>query len=788
MSIEEDLTEADTCMRYIDPILKEAGWEPEFIRREYKITNGRIIPEGRKGKRNDPLKADYILQVAPNFKVAVIEAKSIYKEPADGLQQALRYAEMLKLRFAYATNGKGIIEYDFIKKHQQTVEKIPTPKELLDRLNEELKLDEAQMEQLLAPFNQQATDPTGALIDPRYYQEIAINATTTAIMHGKKRVLLTMATGTGKTFVAFQIAYRLWNSQKPRPKILFLVDRDILLDQAKEKAFTGFGTARHRIQRKVNLAYDMYFALYQALDVDKEEGELYRLYPSDFFDYVIIDECHRGVSTEDGNWRNILEHFSPAVHIGMTATPKHEEENKDTYDYFGSPVYTYSLKQGIEDGFLAPYMIHQIRLEIDKKGYIPEPGERDLEGKLLEQKTYTMSEFDRILKVDSRRETVASHLTEFLEKNNRKFDKTIMFCQSSEHALAMTELLRNYSGEDYEYAVRIVSDEGDVGKGYLDKFQTPNEDFPVIAVTSKLMSTGVDVPTCRIIVLDKIINSMTEFKQIIGRGSRVFEPKDKMWFSIIDYRNATRLFKDDDWDGPAEEITEEEQTQITKEKDEFLRKKAEEKRLRDLENPPKDKPKREVKPIEIFHVQGREVKIMGESVLIFDQSINGNRLISYQDYTGEQVRRLVNDEETKLHYIWTHPEDRKKFVKELEKFGVTFEHLREITKFHNIDAFDLLLHFAFKSNLKTRIQRVDGVRKKAFLEKYPEKAREVLDLILDNYAESGYHELEPDDPQVLKLDKFEKFGGDYAIINEIFGGGDKYRNAITEMIQVIYAR
>jgi len=784
MSTDEELTEADTCMRYIDPILKNTGWEPENIRREYKITNGRIIPEGRAGKRNDPLKADYVLQVAPNFKIAVIEAKSIYKEPADGLQQALRYAEMLNLQFAYSTNGKGIIEYDFITKKQRSVEKFPSPSELLKRLENYLNLDKEQISSLLKPFSRQSQDPSGAIIEPRYYQEIAINAAITSVFHGKPRILLTMATGTGKTFVAFQIAYKLWSTKTPHPKILFLADRDVLLNQAKNRDFAPFGDARHRIQRIANTAYDMYFSLYQALDVDKEEGELYKGYPKDFFDYVIIDECHRGSSTEGGDWRKILDYFDSATHIGMTATPKREEDNKDTYDYFGTPVYSYSLKQGIDDGFLAPYMIHQVHLEIDQKGYVPQSGEKDLDGKLLEQKTYGISDFDRILKVDSRRKTVAEHLIRFLDENSARYDKTILFCQNSEHALAMTELIRNYSGERYDYCVRIVSDEGEVGREYLDKFQTPNTEFPVIAVTSKLLSTGVDVPTCRVIALDKVINSITDFKQIIGRGTRVFEPKDKMWFTIIDYRNATRLFKDEEWDGPAESITEEEQKQITKEKEKRLLQKAEENRRKTIEEPEFREPEKEPIKIEVYHVKGREIKIIGESVLIFDQSIDGNRLISYQDYTGEQVRRLVNDNQTQLYKIWTEPEKRKHFVEELNKHGITFEHLREITKFDKIDAFDLLLHFAFNSNLKTRFQRVDGVKKKAFLQNYPEKAREILEVILDHYAEVGYQELEG--RQILALPKFDRFGGPVKIVNEIFKGGDNYDKILTEITKELY--
>lgn len=775
--LDNNITEAETCMWYVDPKLKESNWSLEQIRREYKITEGKIVPEGKGGKRNDPLKADYVLRAANNYQLAIIEAKSIYKEPGDGMQQAQRYAKMLDVKFAYATNGHGIIEYDFITKHQTEINRFPTPEELLNRLQRHLGFNENEMKTLLAPFDRQSQDPAGVIMQPRYYQEIAVNAATQSILGGKKRILLTMATGTGKTFVAFQLAHRLWNNSSPHPKILFLADRNVLLDQAKNNAFSAFGDARHRIQKIANTAFDMYFALYQALDVDKDEGELYKLYEKDFFDYIIIDECHRG-QTEGGEWRNILDYFDHAVHIGMTATPKHDEVDKDTYDYFGTPVYTYSLKQGIEDGFLAPYIIHQVHLEIDSNGYTPAPGEKDLNGKMLEQKVYGIKDFDRILKIDSRRKTVADHLIRFLEENDAKFDKTILFCQNSEHALAMTEYLRNFSGEQYDYAVRIVSAEGEIGREYLDKFQTPNSDFPVIAITSRLLSTGVDVPTCRVIALDKSINSMTEFKQIIGRGTRVFEPNQKMWFTILDYRNATRLFKDEDWDGIAEKITQEDQDTITLEKENRRKKKEEERRGKPDPTKPKDPPT----PREVYHVEGQTVEISGESVMIFDQSIDGNRLISYQDYTGTQVRRLVNDDQTKLYKIWTEPEKRQHFVLELQKVGVTFEHLKEITKLYKIDAFDLLLHFAFKSDLKTRIQRVNNVRKKAFLEKYPKKARAVLEIILDHYAEEGYQELEG--RTILALSKFQQFGGPANIIQERFDG--QYDEAINEITKELY--
>jgi len=414
---EEKISESTTCMRYIDPKLINSRWNPEQIEREYKITNGRIIPEGRKSKRNDPIKADYILFAAPNFKLAVVEAKAYDKPHDQGMQQAINYAEKLNLKFAYATNGKKIEEYDFITKQQKTIDSFPTREELLNRLKNHIKLDDEKMKTLLHPFNRESQDPSGKPMGERYYQEIAINAATTAILHGKKRVLLTLATGTGKTMIAFQLASRLWETQKPHPKILFLADRSVLLDQARNNAFAPFREARHRIQRRVETAYEMYFALYQALDVDKEERELYKEYPPDFFDYVIIDECHRGTASEEGAWRKILDYFSGAIHVGMTATPKIEDDNKDTYDYFGLPVYTYSLKQGIEDGFLAPYMINRINLEIDTTGYTPKPGEKDIDKKPLDStKTYGYKDFDRILIVDERRKTVAKHLVDFLEK------------------------------------------------------------------------------------------------------------------------------------------------------------------------------------------------------------------------------------------------------------------------------------------------------------------------------------------------------------------------------------
>src|SRR2546428_1975806 len=769
MSDDNRFSEDDTCRMYVIPKLTEAGWESDKIRGQVNITNGKIIPDGRGGKRGKKKRPDYLLYYAPNFKIAVVEAKSVYETPDQGMQQSIEYAELLKLKFAYSTNGKGIEEYDFITKKQTTLNRFPSPQELWNRLNGQLNLDEQKQKTLLYPFDRTSTSPDGKIMEPRYYQEIAVNAAITAILYGRKKILLTLATGTGKTYIAYQIARKLWQTKSPHPKILYLADRDALLTQAILRDFAPFGEAIHRIQRKVEKAKEMYFALYQALDVDKEESQLYKQYPSDFFDYVIIDECHRGGGREESNWHDILNYFNSAVHIGMTATPRRDADSLDTYDYFGASVYEYSLKQGIEDGFLAPYFVIRPILDIDQTGYTPKLGERDNEEKLLEQRTYTVNDFDRILTVEERRKTVAQHLTEFMDKNG-KYDKTILFCQKSEHAAGMTKLLRNYSGEGPTYCVRIVSDEGDVGKTHLYNFTDYKKDFPVIAVTSKLMSTGIDAPTCRVIVLDKIINSMTEFKQIIGRGTRVFEPSEKLWFTIIDYRGATRLFNDEEWDGPAEGITQEEIETITREKEERLSKKPQ----KEHDTKPPEGP---VEKIETFAIDGNEVKITGESVMIFDPALGNHRLITYQDYTGETVKRLVNDYQMDLKQIWVNPEKRQHFVMELERRGITLNHLRQITQIYKADAFDLLLHFAFNSPLKTRLERVDAVRKKkVFLEKYPQKAKEVIEVIMQHYAEYGYQELEG--RQILDLEDFRKFGGPVTIINDIFESGDKYDKVI----------
>lgn len=761
MTLSKQESEADVRYRVIDPMIREC-WDADRVLLERPISNGKISPEGRGGKRNTDTikKPDYVLEYAPNVPLCVVEAKSKYIDAVEGIPQAKKYAKALNVKFAYATNGKEIKEYDDITKQQKTVEKIPCPEDLWNRLNHSLQFSETQKNNYLIPLNKESDTPDGKIMEPRYYQQTAINIAMENILSGNKRMLLTLATGTGKTFIAFQIAWKLWKAD-PDVKILFLVDRDALLKQAYDKDFRHFGDARHRIQKKPNEARTMYFALYQALDADQSEGELYKQYDKDFFDYVIVDECHRGVSSEESSWREILEYFNDSTHIGMTATPSRKNEVDDTYRWFRKPLYEYSLRDGIEDGFLAPFVVDRQILDIDEIGYKPKEGEIDINGNPLTKDRYFRDDFDRIITVKSRQEAVADYVINHLNKTG-KFDKTIVFCQNSKHAAEMTELLNNKAKEDGEYCVRIVSKDLNIGKEFLEDFSNPKEKLPVIAVTSRLMSTGIDAPTCRNIVLDKTLHSMIEFKQIIGRGTRVYELDDKFWFTIIDFRNTTVLFDDPDWDGPAEPPP------------------------KPLKGESREGKPREIKPHLV--VDGNPVNIVGRYVTIYDPAAErGKRLITYEEFTGNSVKRLESDFGDELRQIWIDVKKRAKFVEELEKRGITIIHIRQLMENYDADVFDILYHLAHGGKIKTRKERIESVRhKKLFLEKYPEKAREVLTVIMNVYAEQGYQELDPEDPKLLKLSEFEEFGGDYTITHEIFENPQQYRNAIRDLLRELY--
>src|SRR6266446_6010038 len=553
------LTEADTCRRYVLPKLYAAGWTDEQISEQKTFTDGRIVLTGDKIKRRPQKRADYLLRYRKDFAIAVVEAKSVYEHPGDGLQQAKEYAQILGLKFAYATNGKGIVEHDFLTGRDNDLDAFPSAEDLWGRLRQAEAIDDETADRLLAPYYHLSGKSR------RYYQEIAINRAVQSILQGKRRILLTLATGTGKTVIAFQISYKLWSTrwnragEHRRPRILYLADRNILVDDPKDKIFAPFGDARHKIEGEAVKSREMYFATYQAIARDERRPGLYREYSKDFFDLIIVDECHRGSARDESNWRDILEYFEPAFQIGMTETPL-RHDNRDTYKYFGNPLYTYSLRQGIDDGFLAPYRVHRIVTTADAAGWRPSKGELDRFGREIPDDLYGNQDFERAVALKARTEAIAKNLTDFLKKTDR-YAKTIVFCVDQEHAEEMRKALNNLNTdivkEHPDYTARVVSDEGKIGRGHLDRFMELETLVPTVVTTSQMLTTGVDVPTCKNVVLARVINSMTEFKQIIGRGTRVRDDYDKLYFNILDYTgSATRLFADPAFDGDPVEVTE----------------------------------------------------------------------------------------------------------------------------------------------------------------------------------------------------------------------------------------
>ena len=560
------MNEADTCRKFVLPKLQSAGWdnEPHSISEQRSITDGRIVPVGKGFIRKPPKRVDYLLRYTRDFPLAVIEAKPSYKAASDGLQQAKQYAEMLGLKFAYATNGPEIIEFDYFTGLEKNCAEYPSPAHLWQRFLAGRDIHDPKVaHQLLTPFNYSVGK------GERYYQQIAINRAMEAILKGKKRLLITMATGTGKTAVAFQLCWKLWTvrwnrtGDYRRPRILYLADRNILVDYPKDTIFAVFDDARFKIESgEVVKSREMYFSIYQALAEDDRRIGLFKSYPPDFFDLIIVDECHRGSARDDSSWRVILQHFKPAFQLGMTATPL-RDDNRDTYLYFGNPLYEYSLRQGIDDGFLAPYRVHRVITEWDAAGWRPSKDELDRYGRPIPDDEYQTRDFERVVALRARTETIAKHLTGFLKKNDDRFAKTIVFCVDQEHASEMRTALSNLNSDlvsQYpDYVCRITSDEGDIGKGHLSRFQDVDTKVPTLVTTSQLLTTGVDVQTCKNIVLARVVGSMSEFKQIIGRGTRVRDDYGKLWFNIIDYTgSATRLFADPAFDGDPTTLTEEE--------------------------------------------------------------------------------------------------------------------------------------------------------------------------------------------------------------------------------------
>jgi type I restriction enzyme R subunit len=782
------LTEADTCRKYVLPKLYAAGWTDEQISEQKSFTDGRIVVTGDKVRRLPQKRADYILRYRRDFPIAVVEAKSIYANPGDGLQQAKDYAQILGLKFAYATNGHGIVEHDFLTGRDNDIDCFPTADELWGRLRTSEGINDATAERVLAPCYHLSGK------SPRYYQEIAINRTVQAILQGKRRVLLTLATGTGKTVIAFQICYKLWNSrwnqtgEHRRPRILYLADRNILVDDPKDKTFTPFGDARWKIEGQAKKSREMYFATYQAIARDERRPGLYREFPRDFFDLVIVDECHRGSARDESNWREILDYFEPAFQVGMTATPL-REDNRDTYSYFGNPLYTYSLKQGIDDGFLAPYRVHRIVSSVDAAGWRPTKGELDRYGREIPDGEYGTKDFEHLVALKARTDAIARNLSDFM-KNTDRFGKTIVFCVDQEHAEEMRKALNNCNADlvkDHpDYVARVVSNEGKIGRGFLDRFTELETLVPTIVTTSQMLTTGVDVPTCKNVVLVRVINSMTDFKQIIGRGTRVRDDYGKLYFNILDYTgSATRLFADPDFDGEPALVSEEKMDESGKQIESEVVEEQVIAEVKEIETPPIDWTEQGTKPPQKFYIDRGTVEIAAHLVYELDENGKQLRVVKFTDYTADNVREMYPSAAV-LRSKWGSAEERAEIIRALENRGISFEKLAQVANQPDADPFDLLCHVAFNAPLRTRRERAEMLKREKtdFFEQYTFGACEVLNTMLEKYVEYGTAQFQI--PEILKVPPISE-RGTIPQIAALFGGAERMRVAVNEMQSLLYA-
>ena len=773
--------------------MQKAGWdgEPHSIAEQRSITDGRIIPVGKGFIRKPPKRVDFLLRYRRDFPLAVVEAKVRYKSAADGLQQAKDYAEMLGLKFAYATNGTDIIEFDFFTGVETSRADYPTPAELWQRYRDGSGIkDPDTAERLLTPFNHVVAK------GERYYQQIAVNRTVEAVLKGRRRLLLTMATGTGKTAVAFQLCWKLWNArwnrtgEHRRPKILYLADRNILVDQPKDGIFAAFGDARWKIEGGiVNMGRELYFAIYQSLAEDERREGLFKSFPPDFFDLIIVDECHRGSARDDSSWRVILDHFEPAFQLGMTATPL-RDDNRDTYLYFGNPLYEYSLRQGIDDGFLAPYRVHRVVTDWDAAGWRPSKDELDRYGRSIPDEEYQTKDFERAVALRARTEAIARHLTEFLKKSGDRFAKTIVFCVDQEHASEMRTALNNLNADlvqqHPDYVCRVTSDEGGIGRGHLSRFQDVDTSVPTILTTSQLLTTGVDAPTCKNVVLARVVGSMSEFKQIIGRGTRVRDDYGKLWFNILDYTgSATRLFADRAFDGDPMKLTTEEiddagKTVTTTVEDEEI--------VLDggltgdnsakINEPPAVEHRK-------FYFDAGQVEIAAHLVYEIDPDGKQLRVIRYTDYAANSVRTLCPTA-PELRIEWADPVKRSEIIRRLQERGIDFTELADAAEQPDADPFDLLCHFAFNAPLRTRRERAQQLRetRQDFFAQYGPEARQILDELLEKYADHGAAQFVL--PDVLKVPPVSAHGQVGDII-KVFGGADQLRVAVTQLQTLLYA-
>jgi type I restriction enzyme, R subunit len=778
---KKSLSERDICTKFITPAILGAGWDLHTqIREELSFTKGRIIVRGKLHTRGQQKRADYVLYYKSNIPIAVIEAKENNLSVGAGMQQALDYAETLDVPFVFSSNGDAFLMHDrtgLADKVEQelSLDSFPSPEELWARYCKWKGVDTPEAKNTVEmPYYD---DGTGRA--PRYYQVNAVNRTIEAVANGANRILLVMATGTGKTYTAFQIIWRLWKSGTKK-RILFLADRNILVDQTKNNDFKPFGAAMTKIsKRQIDKSYEIYLSLYQAVTGNDEEKNIYKQFSPDFFDLIVIDECHRGSASEDSAWREILDYFSSATHIGLTATPK-ETKEISSITYFGDPVYSYSLKQGIEDGFLAPYKVIRIDIDRDLQGWRPSAGQVDKRGQLIEDRIYNQNDMDRTLVLEKRTELVAKKITDFLTATD-PFAKTIVFCDDIDHAERMRQALVNLNPErvkeNRKYVMRITGDEQE-GKAELDNFINPEERYPVIATTSKLMTTGVDAQTCKLVVLDQHIKSMTEFKQMIGRGTRINEDYDKYWFTIMDFKKATELFADEAFDGPPIVIYE-------PGVDDPPVPPVEPPTPPGVEPPvPPEPPGFPPGPEGVrakYFVGDVEVQVIAERVQYYGPE---GKLIteSLKDYTRKAVRK---DYSTLDQFLkrWTSAERKAAVIKELEEHGLLLEALAiEVNK--DCDAFDLICHVAFDQPALTRRERADQVKKRNYFTKYGEQARKVLEALLEKYADTGIENI--DDIKILTLDPFSKMGTASELVSA-FGGKPGYIAALHELENQLYA-
>lgn len=781
------LTERDICTKLIIPSIAVAGWDMDLqVREEVSFTKGRIIVRGKLHSRGQARRADFVLYHRPNLPIAIIEAKDNQHSVGAGMQQALGYAEALDVPFVFSSNGDGFLFHDRTGTGQQVetslaMDQFPSPDELWERYCRWKGLGQQAQDVVEFPYYDD-----GSSRSPRYYQANAINRTVEAVANGQDRILLVMATGTGKTYTAFQIIWRLWKSRQKK-RILFLADRNILVDQTRNNDFKPFGAAMTKIaKRQIDTSYEIYLSLYQAVTGSEEEKNVYKQFSPEFFDLVVVDECHRGSAAEDSAWREVLQYFSAATHIGLTATPKETKDVSSTV-YFGEPVYTYSLKQGIEDGFLAPYKVVRIDFDLDLQGWRPPRGMVDKHGQLIEDRIYNLRDMDRSLVVEARTYAVAQKITEFLQASD-SHQKTIVFCDDIDHAERMRQALVNLNPgrvrENRKYVMRITGDEKE-GKAELDNFINPEARYPVIAVTSKLMTTGVDAQTCKLIVLDQHIKSMTEFKQIIGRGTRINEDYGKYWFTIMDFKKATELFADPAFDGDPVQIYSPgpEDAPVPPDEPEAPLTTSGAEGEGEIGLPAGGNTVGERR--QRYVVDNVPVAVVAERVQYYGPD---GKLIteSLRDFTRERVRRQFVSLDQFLRR-WSDAKQKKAIIEELATQGVLWEELAgEVEKKlgQSLDPFDLICHVAFDQPPLSRRERAEGVRKRNYFARYQGKARQVLEGLLDKYADTGVEHIE--DIRILQLDPFRTLGAPVELV-AAFGGKTNYQRAILDLERQLYS-